>query len=244
MRTNPMIKKGLNGHLEYTGETMSIAGARNKALGLLSITCVVAFIAYYVLYAGGNPNFNLAYTLSAVGGFVGLGLVIAMSFKPHISNVVAPIYAICEGVFVGAITVSFAYYFDGVVPKAVVLTLLAIIFTLLLYREAPELAGKIRNAVMILALTIIAASLLGFVFSLLGFGNVLIGNSLFSIGFSIFTVIVAIAFLLVDYDNIIIGARHNLPKYMESYFAVGLLVTIIWVYVEMLELLAKLASRD
>ncbi|WP_305768437.1 Bax inhibitor-1/YccA family membrane protein [Candidatus Epulonipiscium viviparus] len=244
MRSNPMIKKGLEGNLVGTGEAMSIAGARNKSLAFISLTCIFALITFVALSIGSVPNFGLANILGVSSGIVGFILLIAMVFKPHLSSTIGSFYAIFEGVFVGAITLRFSYFFDGVVPKAALLTLLAIAFTLLLYKEKPDLAGKIRMGVIILTMTICAASIMGLIFFFLGWGNVLMGNGLISIGFSILTVIVAIANLMLDYDNIVVGARHGLPKYMESFFAVGLLVTVVWVYVEMLSLLAKLASRE
>ncbi len=128
--------------------------------------------------------------------------------------------------------------------KAAVLTLLAVIFTLLLYKEAPDLASKIRTGVIILTFTIFATSMVGLVISLFGGNFVLFGTSPIAIGFSALTVIVAIANLMLDYDNIVYGSRMGLPKEMEYFFAVGVLVTVVWVYIEMLQLLAKIALRS
>ncbi|OOB77358.1 MAG: hypothetical protein BEN19_02120 [Epulopiscium sp. Nuni2H_MBin003] len=244
MKSNPMIRKGLGQTHSYTGEAMSVAGTRNKTLLLMSITFIIALLAYLVCYNGGQPNFQLANTISITSSVIGLILIIGMMFKPQAAKTFAFIYAVTEGLFVGAITVTFSYYFDGVVPKAIILTVLAVIFTILLYKEAPTLASKIRSGVIILTFTILLASILGIAFYALGFGNVLYGTSPISIGFSMLVVLVAIANLMLDYDNVIYGSRMNLPKHMEYFFAVGILVTVVWVYVEMLKLLAKLAARS
>lgn len=244
MRSNPMIKKGLDEPHVYSGEAMSITGTRNKTLLLISITTIIALATYVLCYNSGVPNFALANILSISTGFIGFFLILGMVFKPETAKACAIFYAIVEGMFVGGITVRFSYFFDGVVGKALILTLLAIIFTLLLYKEAPDLASKIRSGVIILTCTIIMASLIGAIFYIAGFGNVLYGTGMISIGFSMLTVLVAIANLMLDYDNVIYGARENLPKHMEYFFAAGILVTVVWVYVEILQLLAKLAARS
>lgn len=245
MKSNPMIRRALDKNLVNSTDAMSIAGARNKSLALLGITAVCGIIAYLGLYSQGtNPGFNTCNMVSVISGLVGVGLVIFLATKPHLADTLGIIYAVVEGIFVGSITVAYGYYFDGVITKAMILTLLAIIFTLLLYKEAPDLASKIRKGVQILTLTIFFAYMLNFVFVLFGAENFFGGNTLVSIGLSMFITLVAIANLMLDYDNIVIGAQHRLPKYMESFFAVGLLVTVVWVYVEMLQLVAKMASRE
>ncbi|ONI48057.1 hypothetical protein AN643_03605 [Candidatus Epulonipiscioides saccharophilum] len=248
MKSNPMIRRALDKNLVNSTDAMSIAGARNKSLALLGITAVCGIIAYLGLYSQlmntGTGSFAVCNTVSVISGLVGVGLVIFLATKPHLADTLGMIYAVVEGIFVGSVTVAYGYYFDGVISKAMILTLLAIIFTLLLYNEAPDLASKIRKGVQILTLTIFFAYILNLVFMLFGAGNLFGGNSLLSIGISMFITLVAIANLMLDYDNIVIGARHRLPKYMESFFAVGLLVTVVWVYIEMLQLVAKMASRE
>ncbi len=243
MRSNPMIKRGLDSN-DIATEAMTIDGARNKSMLLIAITCLMAVASFFICTdANGLPN-NLAMGLAMGSSIVGLILVIVMCVKPALSPTLSIFYAACEGLMVGAISVTFAYFYDGIVQKALILTMLSVVFTLLLYRECPDLAGKIRNAVIILTLTICATYFLGMILRLFGINFILDGNSPIAIAFSVFTVCVAIANLMLDYDNIAIGARAGLPKYMESFFAVGLLVTIVWVYVEMLELLARLAQSQ
>ncbi|OOB78301.1 MAG: hypothetical protein BEN18_07810 [Epulopiscium sp. Nuni2H_MBin001] len=238
-----MIQRGLDSDA-YDSEAMTIDGARHKSILLILITCAVAILSFFICTdVNGMPN-AYANIFSLVGGIVGTVLVFIMCFKPTLAPSLSMFYAAAEGLFVGSISVVFAYFYDGIVQKALILTMLSVVFTLLLYRQCPDLAGKIRRAVMILTLTICATYFLGFILRLFGINFILNGFSPIAIAFSIFTVCVAIANLMIDYDNIAIGAQAGLPKYMEYFFAVGLLVTIVWVYVEILQLLARIAQSQ
>ncbi|OON98213.1 MAG: hypothetical protein ATN36_01210 [Epulopiscium sp. Nele67-Bin005] len=245
MRSNPMMSRGLNNPDTYSQEAMSVEGTRNKTLAFVGITAITAVIFYVLGFRNlaTTRSFSLSTTLSTISSIASLILIIGMAVKPQSAKLLGIIFAATKGVFVGSISVRFAYFFDGVVSKALILTLLAVVFTLLLYKEAPSLAGKIRNGVMILTLAICATSLLGLVFNLFGVPFVLFGNNLMALGFSVLTTGVAIANLMVDYDNVYIASRSGLPKYMEYFFAASILVTIVWVYVEMLQLLARIAMR-
>ncbi|ONI41079.1 hypothetical protein AN639_12925 [Candidatus Epulonipiscium fishelsonii] len=246
MNSNPMIKKGLSQSTDFSQEVMSVKGTRNKTLTLVGLTSIVA-VCMYILTSYQftmTGDWTLSTGLSGVSAILGFILVLMMVFRPKSARTFSTLYALVEGVFVGAISTRFSYYFDGVVPKALTLTLLAVVFTLLLYKESPSLAGKIRRGVIILTFTIFAISILGLLFQMFGVPFILFGSGPIGIVFSIFTTIVAIANLMIDYDNIIIGARSGLPKYMEHFFAASILITIVWVYVEMLQLLAKIAQSS
>ncbi|ONI44351.1 hypothetical protein AN640_05650 [Candidatus Epulonipiscium fishelsonii] len=246
MNSNPMIKKGLSQSGDFSQELMSIKGTRNKTLGLLGITSLTAICMYiltsYQLIM--TNDWTLSTTLAGVSAIVAFVLIIMMVFRPKSAKMFSTLYALAEGVFVGAISTRFSYFFDGVVPKALALTLLSVIFTLLLYRECPSLAGKIRRGVIILTVTIFAITVMGLIFSMFGVPFILFGSGPIGIAFSIITAIVAIANLMLDYDNIVIGVRSGLPKYMEHFFAASILITIVWVYIEMLQLLARLAQSS
>lgn len=181
-----------------------------------------------------------------LGGLIG-GLIVAMVtiFKKEWSPVTAPIYAILEGLFLGAISAMYDARFDGIVFQAVTLTFGTLFALLIAYRS-----GVIR-ATENFKLGVVAATggifllyLIGFVLSFFGTGIPFIHESgIIGIGFSLFVVVVAALNLVLDFDFIENGARSGAPKYMEWYGAFGLMVTLVWLYLEMLRLLSKLRSR-
>lgn len=242
MRSNPMIRKGFNEANAYDGTAMTIKGTRNKTLLMLGVTSI-AFIASWIgiLMSG---SLSTAYTLSGISAIAALILAIVTSFNPHRAKTFGMLYAACEGILMGSISLVFETMIPGIVSRTLLLTLLAVVFTLLLYKEMPSLGAKIRKGVMIATLSVLAVSVLGLIFSLFGIPFILWGNSMLGIGFSLLVVGIAIANLIVDYDNIARGAEYGLPEHMEWYFAFGILVTVVWLYIEILELLARIASND
>lgn len=242
MKSNPFIRRGFKDIQAYDGPAMTISGTRNKTFILLGLTALSFFVSLSIIFSSGT--LNTAYTLSTFGAIGGLIVALITVFKPQNARITASLYAIFEGILLGSISLIFEVRFPGIATRALLLTLLAVAFTLLLYREAPDLAGKIRKGVIIATLSIVAMSFLGLIFSLFGIPFILWGNSTLGIGFSLVVVGVAIANLMIDYDNIVLGTRYGLPEYMEWFFAFGLLVTIIWIYLELLRLLSKIASRD
>ncbi|MGL6175049.1 MAG: Bax inhibitor-1/YccA family protein [Cellulosilyticaceae bacterium] len=242
MRSNPMIRRSFSQAEQFdkVQGVMTVKGTRNKSLALLGVL-VIAFIAswYAVLFTGVSP-----YALSTVSGIAALVLAIVTMVKPHLAKTTSLLYATFEGLLVGSISIVFEMVYPGIVTRAVVLTLLAVLFTLLLYREVPTLGQKIRQGVMIATLAVLGVSLIGLFFSIFGIPFVFWGNSLIGIGFSLLVVGIAAANLIVDYDNIAQGAKYGLPKQMEWYFSFGLMVTVIWLYMELLHVLAQIASRD
>lgn len=245
MRSNPMIRKGFNS-IEADGTAMTFKGTKNKTFLLVGITTIVAFLAF--IWSANevmlNANFNAPYMISIVGAIGGLILAITTCAKPQIAKTTSMLYAAFEGLIVGGMSMSFELYYPGIVGRTLVLTLLAVVFTLLLYKEVPTLGAKIRKGVMIATACIVGISLMGLLFSLFGANFLLWGNNIFAIGFSIVVVGIAIANLIVDYDNIAIGVQHGFPSYMEWYFAFGILVTIVWLYLEIMQLVARLANRN
>lgn len=242
MRSNPMIRKGFSNTLAYNGPTMTTSGTRNKTFLLVGITLLFTILSFLGIFV--SNTLSTAYTLSTVSGIAALILAIITCVKPHIAKKTSMLYAACEGILIGSISFVFELYIPGIVSRALILTLLAVVFTFLLYKQAPGLASKIRKGVMIATISIVAMSLLGLVFSLFGIRFILWDSSPIGIIFSLIVVGVAIANLFIDYDNIVLGVEHGLPEHMEWYFAFGILVTVIWIYLELLELLSRLVSRE
>lgn len=242
MRSNPMIRKGFSDAQAYDGPAMTISGTRNKTFILVGITILLS-IGSFLLSSSGSTS-SIAYGLTTISSIGALILALITTFKPHLAKTTSILYAVCEGILLGSISAIFNTYFEGIAIKTVFLTLLSVVLTLAIYKHDPSIGGKVRKGVIIATLSVCGVSLLGLVFSLFGIPFIFWGNSLIGIGFSLLVVGVAIANLIVDYDNIAMGADYGLPEHMEWYFAFGLLVTIVWLYIELLQLLAKVASRD
>jgi uncharacterized YccA/Bax inhibitor family protein len=177
--------------------------------------------------------------------FVGLGAIIlglVTAFKPTWARFTSPIYALGMGVFLGAISAVYNHSFDGIVLQAVMLTAGVFLFMLFLY------ATRIIKVTRKLAMGIVAATgavllvyLVTFVWSLFTGERPLIYDSgPLGIGLSLVIVAIAAFNLLLDFDFIERGVQQGLPKGMEWYAAFGLLVTLVWLYLEVLRLLAKL----
>jgi uncharacterized YccA/Bax inhibitor family protein len=182
----------------------------------------------------------------AIGGFI-VALIIAN--KREWSSYLAPLYGLLEGVFIGGLSAvvnaAFAKSYPGIVMQAVVLTFGAVIAMFLLYRFRIIKATEKFKAVVFTATAGIAIFYL--LAMLLRLFHVDIAflheGSVMGIVFSLFVVVIASLNLILDFDMIEQGTAMGAPKYMEWYCAFGLMVTIVWLYVEILRLLTKIASR-
>lgn len=227
----------------YTGnERMTIEGTVNKMFIALAILLGGAF-ASWSMYWNGQANVAGLAIGGAIAGFV---LALIISFKPKAAPYLVPIYAACEGLFLGAISAQFENLYEGITMQASALTLCVFIALLVAYRFRIIQATKnFRLGVFAATMGIMLVYLLSFV---LGFFGIQIpylhDNSLIGIGISVVIVIIAALNLVLDFDFIESGAEQGAPKYMEWYGAFGLMVTLVWLYIEILRLLSKLASRD
>jgi len=167
-------------------------------------------------------------------------------FRPRSAGITAPVYALLEGLFLGGISAVMESSYPGIVFQAVLLTLGTMASMLVLYRSGfIRVTAKFRLGVMAATGGIAMIYFLTIILSLFGIRLPFIHEGgLFGIGFSLFVVGIAALNLVLDFDFIEQGARRGLPKYMEWYSAFGLLVTLVWLYIEILRLLAKLRSRN
>jgi uncharacterized YccA/Bax inhibitor family protein len=184
-----------------------------------------------------------SWTLIAV--LAGFGVVLLASFKPHLSRFLAPIYALVQGVFVGAISHAYDVEFDGIVLQAVGATLGVFLVTMFLYHSRlVRVTDRFRRIVITATIGLAAFYLVSIVLHLFGVNiSFLSEPSLLGIGFSIFAAGLAAFNLFLDYDLIERGIQHRAPAYMEWFAALGLMVTIVWLYLELLRLFAKLRSQ-
>jgi uncharacterized YccA/Bax inhibitor family protein len=244
MRTsNPVLsEKAFKGQVAV-GEAMTLQGTVNKT-GLL-LLCVVATAAWtWGLSHSDTPGAAVPWM---IGGLLG-GFIVALVtiFKANWSPITAPIYALLEGLALGGISAVFEKMYPGVAMQAIGLTFGTLFVMLLAYKT-----GIVR-ATQGFKIGVIAATGGIAVFYLVemilgGFFHITVpainGSGPWGIAFSLFVVIIAALNLVLDFDLIETGVQNGAPKYMEWYGAFGLMVTLIWLYLEMLRLLAKMRRR-
>lgn len=222
--------------IQARSNKMTVQGAINKSFILLGILLVTASIAY-----------TMPSNLFLYGGmFGGLGVVIWASFKQEMSPTLAPLYAALEGLFVGAVTARYAAMFDGIVFSAVSLTVALLFAMLFIYKtEIIKVTSKFRTGVMMATGGIFIVYMLSWILGMFDIQVPFIHETgMMGIGISAFVIVIACMNLLLDFDNFEKGEQYGAPKYYEWYSAMGLLITLVWLYIELLRLLAKLSSSD
>ena len=177
--------------------------------------------------------------------FGALGVAFLTIFKPHLARFTSFVYAALEGVVLGAISRIYDAQWNGIVIQAVLLTAAVFFGMLLLYStRIIKVTDRMRRMVIVATFGVVIVYGVALIASLFGASiSFITGASLFSIGFSVAIVGLAAFNLMLDFDFIERGANAGLPKQMEWFAAFGLMVTLVWLYLEILRLLAKLRSR-
>ena len=180
-----------------------------------------------------------------IGGLGGFIVALITVFKPRVSPYTAPIYAALEGLLLGGISALYNARFEGLPAQAVALTFGVFVALLIVYRTGLIRATEnFRMGVVAATGGIMVMYLLSFVLGFFGIQmSFLHDSSPLSIGISLVIVVVAALNLVLDFDFIERGVAHGAPKFMEWYAAFGLLVTLVWLYLEILRLLSKLQDR-
>ncbi len=175
----------------------------------------------------------------------GFGIAIVTVIKPRLAQYTAPVYAAIEGLVLGAISGVYNAAYEGIVVQAVMLTVAVFALMLFLYQQRiVRVTNKVRSVVMTATMAVAGVYLLSMVLNLFGAQVPYIhGSGPIGILFSLAVVGLASYNLLLDFDLIEHGVRNGAPKWMEWYAAFGLLVTLVWLYLELLRLLAKLRDR-
>ena len=249
---NPVLKEstfldlGSGSVFGRDGGIMSLSGTVNKTGILLILTVIAAAFAWnQVIGLDGRPTANVG--LYMLGGGLG-GFILAMltTFRQQWSPVTAPIYALLEGVFLGSVSAVFEARYHGVVIQAVMLTFATLVAMLCAYRTGLiRVTEKFKLGVLAatggIALFYLVTSILGLFHVSL---PILHGSGTLSIMISLFVVGIAALNLVIDFDYIERAVAARPPKFMEWYAAFGLMVTLVWLYIEILRLLTKLQSRD
>lgn len=240
---NPVLKeKVFTGELA-TGEAMTIQGTVNKT-GLLLLFVVVTAAWTWGLSHSETPQAAFPWMIG--GALVGFITAMVTVFKKTWAPISAPIYALCEGLFLGGISAIFERSYPGIAIQAVSLTFAVLAVLLLAYKF------RIVRATRGFKLGVIAATgaiclvyVVNLVMSLFFHRSMsfLYSSTPLGIGISVVIVIIAALNLILDFDMIETGANMGAPKYMEWYGAFGLMVTLIWLYLEILRLLGKTRRR-
>lgn len=237
--TNPVLSEKRFAAGEFVGaDRMTVRGTFTKAAILTGILLVSAAFAWRTVTA--NPK--MAGLLIAGGAIAGFILALIMIFKRTSAPYLAPVYAVCEGLFLGPISAIFEAKWANIVLPAVSMTLLIFVAMLVLYTTRLVQATP-RFVVGVIACTagIALVYLASIVMSMFGMRFPMIHDSgPIGIGFSLFVCVIAALNFILDFDLIERGAQEGMPRFMEWYGAFALLVTLVWLYIEILDLLRKL----
>jgi uncharacterized YccA/Bax inhibitor family protein len=238
---NPVLSEKSFANLRVVGPAMTLDGVVFKSGVLLLIACVTA--AFSWVSCLNNPGLVLPLVFGGLlGGFV---VSLILIFKKEWSPTLAPIYAVLEGAFLGGISLVFSQRYQGIAFQAAALTLgvLAVMLTLYRFRiirATEKFKLGVFAATGAIGLLYLVSMVMGFFGKSIPF---LHDASPLSIGISLIIVGVAALNLILDFDRIESAVRAGAPTYMEWYCGFGLLVTIVWLYLEILRLLSKLNDR-
>jgi uncharacterized YccA/Bax inhibitor family protein len=245
--SNPALRNDTFTSQRYLGdrsETMTVQGTVFKTILLLLVASLSAgWVWMKYSQTGGNPAAISTWTMiGAIGGFI---TALVTIFKKEWAAITAPIYALLQGLLIGGLSATLEASFPGIVMQAAGLTF-GTLFAMLFAYQTGLIKATENFKLGVVAATggIAIVYLVTMVLSFFGIQpSFMYSNSWLSIGISLFVVVVAALNFIIDFDVIEQGARMSVPKYMEWYGAFALMVTLVWLYIEFLRLLAKLRNR-
>jgi uncharacterized YccA/Bax inhibitor family protein len=220
--------------LTGTEDLMTIQGTINKTLVLLCVVLVTAALVW--------NSYAVVFPIIIPAMIGGLIVALVTIFRQQYSPYTAPVYALFEGIILGGISGYMDALYPGIVVQAVALTfgvffLLLIVFSTRLIRVTEKFRLVVIAATGAIVLLYLADIALGFFGRPVGFIH---ESGLFGIGFSLVVIVIASLNLILDFDYIEKGIEHGAPRYLEWYGAFALLVTLVWLYLEILRLLGKM----
>ena len=243
MRTaNPALNDRTFERAWATGGEMTIMGAVGKTAFVLLIALATATFTWSRYFEQGAGAVRGLLLIGAIGGLI---VALITIFKPTFAPIGAPLYAALEGLALGAISAMYEERFQGLPLQAASLTFFTLAALLVAYRSGLIRATEnFRLGVFAATGAIALFYLASFVMGMFGVRMPLLHDaSPLGIALSAVIVVVAALNLVLDFDFIERGAEHGAPKYMEWYAAFGLMVTLVWLYLEILRLLSKIRSR-
>jgi uncharacterized YccA/Bax inhibitor family protein len=228
----------------WKGGVMTVGGSITATGVLLVILIAAATVGWMqteeTVFGGASLPM-----LAIVGSLVGFVCALVVAFKPNLARIIGPIYAVCQGFFLGAISKAYNTEWDGIVIQAVGATLGVFAVMLVLYRtNIIKVTDKFRRTIIMATLGLVAFYFVSWILSLFGVEiGIFSSTSWMGIAFSLFAAGLAAMNLALDFDFIEKGSKAGLPKQMEWFAAFGLLVTLVWLYLELLRLLSKFQNR-
>lgn len=246
MRTaNPALRDDVFTGLYTRDRTdiMTFQGVVNKTAILFVLMLLTAGWTWSMAFSAKSAG--MVSPLMIGGALVGFIVAIVTAFKPVWSSILGPVYALAQGLFIGALSAMMNVSYPGIVLQAASLTFGTLAVLLAVYKTGIiKVTDQFRLGVVAATGGIAIVYLVSIVLGFFGISVPFIqGNGLFSIGFSVVVVIIAAMNLVLDFDFIERGVNRGLPRYMEWYGAFALMVTLIWLYIEILRLLSKLRDR-
>lgn len=242
---NPSFKNAYEkeGIAMNSSQAMTINGAIGKTGILLALVAFGAIITW-------NMYTSLTYSayvmplfwFGLIGGLITSLIII---FKKTMAPYLSPVYAVLEGLALGGISVILNSVYPGIALQAIALTLIVTTVMLILYRlRIIKATQKFKSVIIMATVSIAIFYLISIVLSFFGITSPAYAATPLGIGISVFVVIIAALNLILDFDFIEQGAAYQAPKYMEWYGAFGLMITLVWLYIEILRLLAKIAASQ
>ncbi len=248
--SNPAFREQIfsRARTESSSTTMTVKGTAQKSM-LMLLLVILGAVYTWNLYYSTAPELAASKmtTWMIVGGIGGLVTALITVFAPKYSPYSAPLYSILQGLLLGGLSAFMAAQYTGqIVMQAVGLTFATFFLMLLAYQTgAIKATAKFKTGVIVATGAIALMYFISFIASFFGISmSFMHDSSPLSIGISLVVVGVAALNLILDFDFIEKGANMGAPKYMEWYGAFGLMVTLIWLYIEFLKLLAKLSRRN
>jgi uncharacterized YccA/Bax inhibitor family protein len=231
------------GAMATSGQVMTAEGTFNK-LGIMLLACVLS--AFGVFVVAGTPGLAAFMPIAYLGGIVGLVLALVIIFKPHLAAALGVPYALCEGLLIGSMSLTLESVYPGIAIQAVVVTMFVAASMLTLYRTGViKVNQKLKAIVGSALMGILMLYLFSFLFSLFGFQlSFMYDSSPLGMLLTLAMIVVAGLALVMDVDFVFKGEQMRLPKEMEWYGAFGIMVTLVWLYIEVLRLLAMFRGRN
>ena len=242
MTSNPMTQSKIYEGAVLDGEPMTINGAVNKTIVLLLVTFLVGVFSWVQAFSG---YMDKVIMLMWGGIIAGLILAIIMRFKPQNAKILSIAYAVCEGLAIGGLSAMYEMQLKGIVANAALITFITLFTMLILYKAGIiKATDTFKKVIFTATAAVMVFYLVSIVVSFFSPNFIAVWNTgwLGIVMSLVFCAIAALNFIL-DFDFIEQGAQNMAPKYFEWFGAFSLLVTIIWLYLELLRLLAQLSRN-
>lgn len=224
----------------HSGARMTYEGTMQKSFMLLLLVVLSGSYVWGQFMDGASP-----YGWMIGGAIAGFILALVTIFNKKIAMYTAPAYALAQGLVLGGITAVFEVMYPGIAVQAVLATLGVFLLMLMLYKNKIIQVSERFTQIMMFALGgVFLTYLAGMIAGFFGVNFAIFGNGPLGIAFSAVVAGVAALSLLFDFELIEQGVKQHAPKFMEWYASFGLLVTLVWLYIEILRLIAKLRSSE